>query len=263
MEGMIDNSFALPYSIGAIHYGKEKDTVQFEVPWAARFSIEGQDRIVVERSEGAKGEYAGFYLEGIVLPAMLQSKGYVTLHGSAVVGPRGGLAFIGDKGAGKSTTAAAMTAIGYKILCDDAVPLGPGPQVIPGIPLPKLLSDAYERLIGDPKGALHRFDGVNKYHARLPAGTEAAPLRMIFALEISDRTELIVEPIRGARKIQRVLENTLYLKGLDEPNVIFSRCAAMLGTLPCFRLLRPIGVQSLDAVARKILDLDIQKASEG
>lgn len=276
VEGAV-RSAELPLFIGNIRYGRTEKGIQFDIPWAARYSIEGDARIVVERIAGAREDLAGLYISGLILATMLGARKILTLHGSAVVsdassgGAAGSLVFIGDKGAGKSTTAAALTAHGYKILCDDVIPIAhsdtaqnksdtapntaPIPFVLPGIPLPKLLPDAYEKLIGDPQEAPHLFDGVNKYQVSLPSSGEPAPLHAIFALEISERTELKLEPIRGAAKIQRVLQNVMSLQGIDDPSSVFSRCAERLASVPCWRVLRPAGKNCLDELAGAIIAL--------
>jgi len=275
----------LPYTLGKIRYGRVGDAIIFDVPWAARYSIEGGSRIVVERIAGAREDFAGLYLSGLILATMLGARRILALHGSAVVGSAihgsagstGCLVFIGEKGAGKSTTAAALTAHGYRILCDDVIPIAPGTTVpgttvpgitmpntlvLPGIPLPKLLPDAYEKLIGNPQEAPHLFDGVNKYQVSLPSSVEPAPLRVIFVLEISERAELLIEPIKGAAKIQRILQNVMSLQGLDDPASIFTLCAERLASVPCYRALRPAGRNSLDELADAIVAMDM-KAETG
>jgi len=255
-NGHVSPNSALAHSLGKIRYGRLGDTIIFDVPWAARYSMEGDSRIVVDRVAGAKEEFPALYLTGLLLSVMLGARGVLTLHGSAVAGPAGGLVFIGKKGAGKSTTAAAMTARGYRILCDDVIPIAAGPLVLPGIPLPKLLPDAYERLIGDPEDAAHLFDGAGKYHASLPAGTEAAALKMIFLLEPSEEAALRVEPVKGGAKIRAILENAISLEGLDDPMLLFSRASERLASIPLFRVIRPVSGNCLDELIAAIIGLD-------
>jgi hypothetical protein len=63
------------------------------------------------------------YLLGPVLGLLLRLRGVVCLHGSAVsIGARAAV-FVGPPGAGKSTTAAACSKMGYAVLCDDIAAL--------------------------------------------------------------------------------------------------------------------------------------------
>jgi hypothetical protein len=63
------------------------------------------------------------YLLGPVLGLLLRLRGVICLHASAVAIGDGCVAFVGAAGAGKSTTAAAFTKLGYAILSDDIVAL--------------------------------------------------------------------------------------------------------------------------------------------
>ena len=275
VEGVV-RSVELPSRVGDISYGRTGKGIQFDIPRVARYSIEGDARIVVERISGAREDFVGLYISGLILAAMLGLRGILALHGSAVVGGAdtngaGGtsgsaysLVFIGDKGTGKSTTAAALAAHGYRILCDDVIPIASNnvesrSLVLPGIPLPKLLADAYEKLIGDPREAPQLFDGVNKYQVSLPSSDAPAPIRAILALEISareDQTDICVEPIKGSAKMQRFLQNALSLQGLDDPASIFALCAERLAVVPCWRVLRPAGKTCIDELVDAIIAMD-------
>ena len=52
---------------------------------------------------------------------MLQHRGYLVLHGSAVLVNGRAVVFSGDSGAGKSTLAASMVHHGYQLITDDVV----------------------------------------------------------------------------------------------------------------------------------------------
>lgn len=54
-----------------------------------------------------------------VEPLMLQARGWEALHGSAVAGARGAVAFCGTSGSGKSTMAYALSRRGRRHLADD------------------------------------------------------------------------------------------------------------------------------------------------
>jgi hypothetical protein len=61
------------------------------------------------------------YLLGPVFGLLLLLRGAVCLHASAVAVENKAVLFVGDAGAGKSTTAAAMTRRGHALLADDIV----------------------------------------------------------------------------------------------------------------------------------------------
>jgi hypothetical protein len=59
------------------------------------------------------------YLLGPVLGLLLRLRGVICLHASAVAIEDRGVVFVGSAGAGKSTTAAAFSMLGYAVLSDD------------------------------------------------------------------------------------------------------------------------------------------------
>src|SRR5690606_16473868 len=65
----------------------------------------------------------GLPLFGPVMACLLHRQGLLVLHGSAVVIDGEAHAFLGDKGSGKSTTAAALIAAGLPLVADDVVAL--------------------------------------------------------------------------------------------------------------------------------------------
>jgi hypothetical protein len=68
-------------------------------------------------------ENTSSYLLGPVLGLALRFRGVVCLHASAVAFENRSVAFVGQMGAGKSTTAAAFAQLGFGIISDDIVAL--------------------------------------------------------------------------------------------------------------------------------------------
>ncbi|MBB6427176.1 HPr kinase/phosphorylase [Sphingopyxis sp. JAI128] len=60
-------------------------------------------------------------LLGPVIAILMHRLGYMVLHGSAVELDGQAAVFLGDKGAGKSTTAASLVSAGYPLIADDVV----------------------------------------------------------------------------------------------------------------------------------------------
>jgi hypothetical protein len=93
------------------------------------------------------------YLLGPVLGYVLRLRGVTCLHASAVAVADQAIAFLGPRGSGKSTTAAAFATLGYPVLSDDVVALreeGDGLAVQPGYAHLRLWPDAVRCLYGSP-----------------------------------------------------------------------------------------------------------------
>lgn len=102
---------------------------------------------------------AATYLLGPVLGLLLRLRGVTCLHASAVVLADHAVAFVGEEGAGKSTTAAAFAHRGHAVLADDIVALaecGGVFHAMPAYPYLSLWPDSVELLCGSGK-ILPRF----------------------------------------------------------------------------------------------------------
>jgi len=110
-------------------------------------------RIVAHHSESVSDVEAAGYLAGSVLGFVLRLRGAVPLHASAIGVDGRALLFIGDAWAGKSSTAAAFSTLGYPVLADDIVRIdiahGEG-LAHPGHPRLGLWSDSAGALFGEP-----------------------------------------------------------------------------------------------------------------
>jgi hypothetical protein len=85
-------------------------------------SMRGEE-IKIDPEEGAKEKGFRFLILGLAMGLILDQRGTVTFHASAVDLGGKSVAFAGPKGAGKSTAAAAFHAAGYPIITDDLLPV--------------------------------------------------------------------------------------------------------------------------------------------
>ncbi len=141
----------------AAAFGAEAADLWWEAVGAFRVHRDGL--IEVEAAPGVDDDLLAFPLLGPVLALALHLRGVFVLHASAVALPSGlGIGLLGDKGAGKSTTAAALLAAGARLLTDDLLaveaPGGPVPRVLPGWGQVKLGLEAERRFAGE--GAVSR-----------------------------------------------------------------------------------------------------------
>ena len=92
------------------------ETAEFEIDPSTR-------RIACRPSPGVPLDTIRHLLLDQALPRALSLCGRVVLHASAVVSPRGVIAFLGNTGCGKSTLAASFANGGMPLLADDALVL--------------------------------------------------------------------------------------------------------------------------------------------
>lgn len=141
-----------PHDPDAPHLG-ETTNGDLSIAWRRELQLilaASHDRITVVCTR-AKLEFAPTVLVGIGLGLLLHRRGVTCLHGS-VVSVRGRtIALLGDSGAGKSTTAAALVAGGGTLISDDIAALcpdGDGFTVAWGCANVRLDAAASARIVG-------------------------------------------------------------------------------------------------------------------
>lgn len=135
-------------------------------------------------------EDAATFLLGPVLGLLLRLRGVTCLHASAVAFDDRAVAFVGDEGAGKSTTAAAFARRGHPVISDDIVAILEREgafYVLPAYPYLSLWPDSVKMLYG-PDKALPAFSAnwdkrvlsLAEHHLRFEE--KSLPLGAIFIL---------------------------------------------------------------------------------
>ena len=257
---------SLPYNFNNnknINYGRSDDGIHFDIRTVARFAVQGTSRICCDPYPGSSENMISICITGIILIFLLKQRESFVLHGSAASSTHGALVFIGNRGSGKSTTAAALASHGYRMLCDDIVPISKGPLVMPGVPVPNLLPDAYEKLIGNLANAQDFFNGIDKYHAPLPASMRSEPLIAIFILEKSQDPILRIQQIAGAVKIKAIYDHAIMIEGIEDPVQQFPLFTQFFSGVRVYRIQRPESGHSLDEIVPKILQTARDLATTG
>jgi hypothetical protein len=136
-------AFPPPGTPGTFHFGDSECFLLY--PQIGAFRIAAPWLIEVEPLPGIDPALVCFPLLGPVIALLLQARGAFLLHGSALAVGEGepAIAFLGDKGAGKSTTATAFLRAGYSLLTDDIIAIeelesGGAGRISPAFPQVKL-----------------------------------------------------------------------------------------------------------------------------
>lgn len=119
-------------------------------PQVGAFRVLPPDVIEVEPLPGLEPGLIAFPLLGPVIALLLQARGAFLLHGSALAVNGRAVGFLGDKGAGKSTTAGAFLRAGHHLLTDDIIAIAGledgGGRILPAFPQVKLTREASSAL---------------------------------------------------------------------------------------------------------------------
>jgi hypothetical protein len=244
-------------------------------PGAADFFVDSQARKVeCRRSAPATLQDVTTLLLGTVLNYVLRARGIVCLHACVINIGSKAVAVIGDKGTGKSTTAAAFARAGYPILSDDMGAISAqesGWLVHPGYPRLRLWRSTLEALQMPCSGLTPVLTPMDKYYFDLSSASDhgpwlfqATPLPLTAIYLISRDTELtepVVEPLSGIEKMTTLVTHTsshFAPLNQNQRSAEFQALSRMGSTVPLSRVRYPSGIERLPELMSTIVG-DVEK----
>jgi hypothetical protein len=244
----------VPKSIENIEF--EDDTVQasgseylFAYPGVLRLYVEQDRRIVVERMEACDTVKLWTLVLGIGTSITGFRRGYIPIHASSILTDKGCIAFAGQTGAGKSTSAALLIDRGFELFADDLclVQWDEAARAIVGRGVPEL------RLWDDAVAALDWTDiepfavqpNVKKSVFRRAAPQERfGNLRRIYVLEFTREDAAPgIHRLAGVDALQALIGCLRLRLGLLQTGAsqrTFERLAAIGDKVEIFRFVRPL-----------------------
>lgn len=243
--------------LGSFKYALDGSDIVAQVASLAWFRISGKE-ILVECDAPERPRATGVVLASWIMTLYLMRRGYLLFHGSAVEYNGRAVVILGNCGAGKSTTAAALSVEGHAVLCDDMVPISANkdqgsahgmypkakadlPLVYPGIPWLKLLPDAFSTFAGDPTHYPQLFDGLEKFRMQ-PKHTAMHPvgLALVCVLDTADIPHPIVHEVMGKDKLRMLIPHMSNVDAIEKLGTVFIHLSSMLDKVTVLKITRPI-----------------------
>lgn len=197
-------------------------------------------------------------LLGPAFGVMLHQRGHLVLHASAVEMDGEAVVIMGEKGMGKSTTAAALSQRGHPLLADDIVAIdldeGDGcPRVRPGFRHVKLREDAADAVQLRNSIPLEPELDLPKYSWPVSAANaERAPVRIrhVYILQAGDVTECA--PLSSAETFAELVTHSYALRFIGRTGYTPPYLAALGCLVPHVRAARLTRRASLDHLSELI-----------
>jgi len=207
-----------------------------------------------------------------VIPLVLSRREALVLHASAVLTPRGAIAFIGQSGQGKSTLAAWFAQIGCPLISDDYLVLrqsGSEWAAIPSYPGVRLWPQASDGIFGallESSEIAHYTEKRRVSDAALVPFVESPShlecLYFLDDLEIA-RSGARVAPSNPRDAFMKLVACAFNLDVRDKILLReqFNAIGQLTTRLPCFRLQYARDFSVLPALRRLIVDRQIKTAA--
>lgn len=221
------------------------------------FLVRGGCEILVDPIPGVTDEALRAYLLGSALGVLLQQRGWLALHASAVAIGGGAVAFLAGSGGGKSSLAAALHARGHPLVADDVIAVqvdGHAPTVHPGFPQLKLWPDTVAAL-GDSAEQLPRLQpGAEKRVRRVAGGFSHAPLPLRHLYVLAHGPAPAIEPLAPRQAFLELVCHSYSARALAGAAVAdhFGQCSRLAGQVAISHLRRPQDLTLLPELARRV-----------
>ena len=194
------------------------------------------------------------WLQGAAMSLILHQRDFLVLHASAVAINGNAVAFLGEVGWGKSTTATAFHKQGHRLLTDDvvAVRITDGRCiVVPGFPHVKLLPDAAKHLNHNADDMLDIAGDADKRMKMFSEkwDTTPVPLRAVYILGQADHC--LIEPLPPQQAMLNIMRHcfvaryTEFLKKTGTNTTHFANCTHLVNTVSVGYLKRPRSLELL------------------
>ena len=184
-----------------------------------------------------------------VLPLVLQAFGRETLHASAVTGSRGVLAFVGRRGAGKSTVAYALRRRGFEQHADDTLVLTIASNAVTTLPLP--FSPRLRPASAD------FFEKAAQRHSLSTCGPATAePLAAVFILRPAEQAgPLAISALAPTEAFQAALAHAHCFDTEDPASRrrLLQNYLEIAARVPMFDVTYQPGLERLDALLDAVL----------
>lgn len=227
--------------------------------------------LVISPLEGAEENGFRFFVSGIGMSLILYQRNISSLHASAVVVEDEAVAFVGGKGMGKSTTAAAFHKEGHPVVTDDVLPYRAKTEpvdVIPAFPHLKLFSDSVEAVFDEDPDSHPRLDprGDKRTRSVEPGfRAESLPLRCVYVLEWKKQGSIKTSEITGQEACMELLRNSFAFRLLKTEKAVpdaLTQVAQIANQVPIRRLIRP---RNLDEVHKipSFIGYDLRRPERG
>jgi hypothetical protein len=217
-----------------------------KIPSIADFEVIRGRQISVWPSAGATHKDIEIFLLGLAWATLCHQRGLLPLHASAITTKRGITAFAGHSGAGKSTMAALLSSLGYRLVADDILPISLNYSSIAGawpyLRRLKLHGDLIKKFALTPTEVVSEILDKEKYFVppKCPAIDQWTKLDRIYLLDTGAiNSPPSIDRVTGAEAIRALIDQTFhfaFIVGRGEYRKHLSFCTQLASTIPVYRL---------------------------
>lgn len=198
-----------------------------------KFKVSNGNEIIIEPAQNVNEVVLRSFILGTVLASLLYQRGLFVIHSSAINLKGKVVAFLGNKGYGKSTTAMTFYMEGYPIIADDYIAIDPEndiPLVYPGFPSLRLSYKSRSHGNFSLKRVHYKDQEIDKIH--VPAdgnfSLKEIPLKKLYVLKRGQY--LKISDLKPHDALMKLVENTFGITRFKKSDFVdnLNQCASLL-----------------------------------
>ena len=245
----------------------DADHFWMDVPRVGRFLVRNGREMIVEPCPGAPDGDVRAYLLGSAMGALLQQRGLLPLHASAVAVDGRAVAFIAPAGSGKSTIAMHLQHRGHRVICDDicAIEVGDGSaRLSPGLRNLKLWRASLGAIARTPDGLEPVLVDMDKYRVPIDVPGEERVFDLAAVVLLGWGEETAIAPLAGADAVGALIANTFrgqLVAPMGRQTAHWRQCLDLFAAVGVHRLVRPRALARLAEASTLVerLSLDMSR----
>jgi hypothetical protein len=222
-----------------------------------KFKISRGNEIIIEEAKDVNEVVLRSFILGTVFASLLYQRGLFVLHASAVNINNEVIAFLGNKGYGKSTTAMTFYKEGYPIISDDYIAVDPEnsvPLVYPGFPSLRLSYNSRNHGNFSLKKIYYKDHEIDKLHVSVNNNfsLDKIPLKKLYMLKRGEK--LKISNFKPQDSLMKLVENTFGISRFKKDDFVhnLNQCASLLDHVNVSLLEVPDSLEKLQNVVELI-----------
>ena len=228
-----------------------------------KFKIKNGNEIVMEKAPGVNEVVFRSFILGTIMAALLYQRGLFVLHSSAINLNGQVIAFLGNKGYGKSTTAMTFYKEGHSIIADDYIAIDPEnsiPLVYPGYPSLRLSYKSRDHGNFSLKRVYYNKHEIDKLHVQVVDNFsfDKIPLKKLYVLKRNK--DLKISDFKPQEALMELVRNTFGISRFKKEDFVYNlkQCSSLLDHVDISLLEVPDSLEELHEVV-KLVEYDLKK----
>ena len=225
------------------------------------FLIRKGRQVVINPTPAANMRTIQLYVVGVVMTFLLHQRGHLVLHANSVRVGCNGILFLGPRGCGKSSTAAALYSNGNGIIADDVTAIEFDEDLVKvptGYPQLKISRETASLLGYNPEKLIPLPPAIPKlgFRTNNRFSNVYTPLKHVYLLKNGPSFE--ISPVRAKDAFLELIQNSIFAGGRSH----FVHCANLIKNVPFFYIRHPFHLSKLPQLAKDVEEHFIRKSGD-